>query len=83
MEEFCGDPTLGPQPKVWPEIKDGRSRAKDGSSERLLAQFRKNPEGGELESAVNDYRRCKKNSLVLSCIDKRAKEGCNCGSEVG
>jgi len=33
-----------------------------------------NPEGGELDLAVDDRRPCQKNSpSVLSCIDKRAK----------
>jgi len=31
-----------------------------------------NPEGGELDPAVDDRRRCK-NSSVLSCIDKAKK----------
>jgi len=32
-EEFLGDPTVGPPPKVGPEIKYGRSSAKDGAPE--------------------------------------------------
>jgi len=42
-----------------------------------------NPDGGELDPA-NDVRRCckKNSSFVLSCIDKRTKEGCDGGSEV-
>jgi len=36
--------------------------------------MRDNPEGGEVDFAVDDRRRCKKNSpSVLSCIDKRNK----------
>jgi len=34
------------------------------------------PEEGELDPAVDD-RRCCKNSPILSCIDKRTKEGCD------
>jgi len=42
---------------------DERSSVKDGATKRL----RCNPEGGELDSAVDDCRRCKKNSpFVLS-----------------
>jgi len=37
---------------------------------------------GELDPAENVHRRCKKNSSVLSCIDKRTREGCDRGSEV-
>jgi len=43
--------------------------------------MRDNPEGGELDSADDVCRRCKKNS-VFSCIDKRTKDGCDRGSEV-
>jgi len=44
--------------------------------------MRDNPEGGEQDLADDVRRRCKKNSpSVLSCIDKRTKEGCNRGSE--
>jgi len=40
--------------------------------------------GGELDTAVDSRRRCIKNSLsVLSCIDKKTKEGCEPGSKVG
>jgi len=43
-----------------------------------------NPKGGELDPAINDRRRYKKNSpSVLSCIGKRTKEGCALGIEVG
>jgi len=42
-----------------------------------------NPEGDELDPADDVCRRCKKNSsFVLSCIDKRTKEGCDRGSKV-
>jgi len=43
-----------------------------------------NPEGGELDPADDVRRRCMKNSpSVLSCIGKRTKEDCDCGSAVG
>jgi len=45
--------------------------------------MRDNPEGGELDPVVDARRRCKKNSFVLSCLDKRIKQGCDRGSEVG
>jgi len=42
-----------------------------------------NPVRGELDLAVDDRRRCKKNSSsILSCIDKKTKESCNRGSKV-
>jgi len=49
--------------------------------------MRDNPEGGELEPAVDDSRRCKKNSpsvffLFYFFILHRC-EGCDRGSEVG
>jgi len=37
--------------------------------------------GGELDPADDVCRRCKKNSSVISCIDKRTKEDCDRGSE--
>jgi len=41
-----------------------------------------NPEESGLGPAGDDRRRCKKNSLsVLSCIDKRIKEGCDRGMQ--
>jgi len=37
-----------------------------------------------IDHAVDGRRHCKRNSLsVLSCIDKRTKEGCDRGSEIG
>jgi len=63
--------------KSGPEVKNGRSSAKDGTPET------DNPEGGELDPAEGVRRCCNKNSSsVLSCIGKRTKEGCNRGSEV-
>jgi len=44
--------------------------------------MRDNPEGGKLDPADDVRRRCMKNSSVLSCIGKRAKEGCDRGSKV-
>jgi len=46
------------------EIKNERWRAGE-------AQMRDNPEGGDLDPAIDVHRRCMKNSSVLSCIDKR------------
>jgi len=49
-----------------------------------VTQMRNNPEGGELYTADDVRKLCKKNSpSVLSCISKRAREGCDQGSEVG
>jgi len=62
-----------------PEVKNGRSSAKDDTPERLRDAG--HPEGGELYPAVEVRRHCKKNSSVLSCIGKRTKEGCDRGSE--
>jgi len=46
--------------------------------------MRGDPEGGELDPAVDVRRRCKKNfSSVLFRIGNRTKEGCDRGSEVG
>jgi len=43
--------------------------------------MRDNPEGGDLDPAEDVRKCCKKNSSsVLSCIGKRAKEGCDCGT---
>jgi len=42
-----------------------------------------NPEGSELNPAVDDRRCCKKSPFVLFCIGKRTREGCDRGSEVG
>jgi len=43
-----------------------------------------NPEWDELNPADDVRRRCKNNcSCFLSCIDKRTKDGCDRGSEVG
>jgi len=40
--------------------------------------------GGELDPAEGVRRRCMKNSpSVLSCIGKKAREGCDRGSKVG
>jgi len=43
-----------------------------------------NPGEGKSYLAEGVRRRCMKNSpSVLSCIGKRARKGCDCGSEVG
>jgi len=45
--------------------------------------MRGNPGGGELSSAIDVRRSCKKNfPSVLSCVGKRTKEGCERGGEV-
>jgi len=69
----------GHVPRSGPEVKNGRSNAKDGASERLrCGTIQENL----LDPAEGVRRSCKKNS-VLSCIGKRAREGCGRGSEVG
>jgi len=46
--------------------------------------MRDNPEGGDLDTADDACRRCKKNSpSVIPCIGKRIREGCDHGIEVG
>jgi len=48
--------------------------------------MRNNPaEGGEFGIAVDDHKHCKNNYFpsILSCIDKRTRENCDSGSEVG
>jgi len=50
----------GHAPRFGPEIKNRRSSAKDGVGE---AQMWNNPEGGELDPAVDDRRHCKNNSF--------------------
>jgi len=63
---------LGYTPRFVSEIKDEKRSAKDGAPE---AQMRDNPEENKLDPAVNDCRRCKKNSpSVLFCINKRTKK---------
>jgi len=46
-------------------------------------RMRENPEEDELDPADDVRRHCKNSSSVSSCIDKRTKEGCDHGSEVG
>jgi len=71
----------GHAPRSGPEIEAGRSSAKDDAPD---VQIRDNTEGGELDPAADVRRHCKRNSSsVLSCIDKRTKEGCDRSSEVG
>jgi len=48
---------------------------------RRKARMRDNPEGSDLDPADDVHR--KNFCFVLSCIDKKAKEGCDRGSEVG
>jgi len=42
-----------------------------------------NPGRDESDPANGVRRRCKNSPSVLSCIDKRTKEGCDRGSDVG
>jgi len=71
VEELHGDPTVGPRPKVWTEVKNGRSSAKDGAPERLRCGIIQKEVSKILLRGV--HRRCKKNSLsALSCIGKSA-----------
>jgi len=67
--------------RFGPEIKNGRSSAKVGTPER--PQKRDDPEGGELGPTVDNNKRCKNNSFVLSYIDKRAKKAGNVASKSG
>jgi len=63
-----------------PEVKNGRSSAKDGAGE---ARMQDSQGGDESDPAEGVRRRCMWNSpSVLSCIGKRIKEGCDRGSEV-
>jgi len=44
--------------------------------------MRDDPKGGDLDPAVDDRKRCKKNSpSVLSCTGKGTKEGCDLAAE--
>jgi len=82
VEELHGDLTAGPRPKVWTRGQKWKKycRRRLGGE----AQMQRNPGGGELDPAESVRRRCKKNSpSVLSCIDRRIKEGCDRGSVVG
>jgi len=46
--------------------------------------MRDNPEGEELDPAVDDRKSCKKYSpSISSCMDKSTKEGCNRGAKSG
>jgi len=67
---------LGHAPTSGLEVKNGWSSAK-------APQMQDNPEGVELDLADDICRYCKKNSpSVLSCIDKRTREGFDCDSGV-
>jgi len=45
--------------------------------------MRDNPEGDELDLVVDVRRRCKNSFSILSCMEKRIKESCDRGNEVG
>jgi len=81
VEELHGNPTLGPICKVW--TKDEISRAINTCQRDSDPGTQDSPEGGDSKPAVDDQRRCKRNSSVLSCIGDKTKEGCDCGSEDG
>jgi len=49
LEELYGDLKVGPRPKSRPEVKNGRSSAKDGAPEKLRC-----PHG----EAVRERLRC-------------------------
>jgi len=51
-KEFRRAPTVGPHPKVWTEVKNGRSSAKEGASERFRCRNQK-----EVLDSVDDVRR--------------------------
>jgi len=54
--------TVGPHPKSWT-----RDQKYKKLCQRWLAgevQLRVNPEGSELDTAVDDHSRCKKNSSI-------------------
>jgi len=80
-EELRGDPIIGPPSKVWIRDQSGRSSMTLAGEPHM----RDNPDGSaELDPAVDNRRRCKKNSSsLLSYADKRTKEGCDRDSEVG
>jgi len=63
VEKLRGEPTSGHLPRSGTGIKDG-------SSGTEVAQMRDNPEGGELDPAV-DGRCCKKNSPSVYLIQVR------------
>jgi len=75
MKEFCGGLTVWPCP-FKPEIKDVVPDIQKGLD---VGQSRRS----ELDPEVNDCRSCKKNSSILSCIDKRTKEVCDQTAKMG
>jgi len=82
MEELHRDPTVGPRPKVW--TRDHKWKKLSQRWRAKEAQVQNYPGGRELDLVQGGCMRCKKNSpLVLSCIGKRKRDGCDCGSEAG
>jgi len=81
-EKLHGDPRVEPHPKVW--TRSQKMEEVMPNMARREARMRNNPVGGDLDPADDVRRRCKKNSsFILSCIDKKTKEGCDNGSEIG
>jgi len=57
VDELRRDPVVSPRPRSRPEIKDEKSKAKDGAE----AQMRHCQKEGESKLAVDERRRYKKN----------------------
>jgi len=62
VPRLYGDPTFGSRPRSGLESKIIEVMPK--MARRKLGSDADNPEEGELDPAVNDRRRCKKNSPV-------------------
>jgi len=80
VDELHGNQQSDYAPRSGPEVKNGRSGAENSAPERLGCGTVKE----EMSQILPRVRRlCMKNSpSFLSCIGKRTKEGCDCGSEV-
>jgi len=64
VEKLHRDPTVGPRPMVGPEVKNGRSIAKDGAPERLRC--------GTIQKVSNILQRV--SVSILFCVVKRTRE---------
>jgi len=74
-------PTVRPRPKVYIRSQKWKKYCQRWCAGEV--QVQDNPVGDESDPAEGLHRRCKKNSpSVLSCIGKKTREGCDCGSEV-
>jgi len=69
----------GHAPRSGPEIKDESILPK--MTHRRGSDARQSKRS-ELDLIVDNRNRCKKNSSILFCIDKRTKERCSRGSEI-